>query len=342
VPRQQVRALGDILVATRGRLRAPLIALLGLLAVGTLGYRAVEGWSWLDSAWMVAITVTTIGFGEVHPLSSAGRAFTMVLIVAGVGVAGWAISDATGYALSGEARRDILARRLRRRVNALSGHFIVVGYGRTGREVAADLAHAGAQVVVIDPSATVCEAARAEGLLVVEGDGSRDAVLRAAGVERAQGLAATSASDAVNVFVALTARRLSQSLRILARLDDEENEDKARTAGADDVVRPHAIGGTTLANGLLRPGSAAFVAQALARGDHALSVEDVVAKGPALVGRLGDLHLRQRYGIMVVAVHRAVGGLVPTPGADEWVGEGDVLVVIGSAEAVARVRRLRP
>lgn len=332
--------VADVFVATRGRLRAPTLALVGMLVAGTLGYRLLEGWSWLDSVWMVVITLTTIGFGEIHPLSEVGRVFTLALIVGGVGVASWALTEATGYALSGELRRDVLTRRWRRRMHALDGHYIVVGYGRTGREVAADLAHAGAQVVVIDPERAACEEARTEGYLAVEGDGSRDAILRSAGVHRAAGLAATSASDAVNVFVVLTARRLSQSMRILARLDDAENESKARAAGADDVVRPHAIGGTTLANGLLRPGAAAFVAQALARTDHALAVEDVVAR-PPLVGELGQLRLRERFGVLVVAVQRPVGGMVPTPGPEEHVAEGDTLVIIGSAQAVARVRAAR-
>jgi voltage-gated potassium channel len=323
------------------RLWAPGLALLLLLVVGTLGYTLVEGWSLADSAWMVAITVTTIGFGEVHPLSDAGRLFTMALILAGVGVASWAIGEVTGYAVSGDFRRDLARRQLRRRVDVLVGHYIVVGYGRTGREVAADLAHGGAQVLVVDSSAEACARAREDGLLVVEGDGSRDAVLRAAGVLRAEGLATTSSSDAVNVFVVLTARRLSESLRILARLDDEENESKARAAGADAVVRPHAIGGVTIAHALLRPGAAAFLATALARAHADLAVEDVVARGPGLTGRLGDLNLRERHGVMVVAVHRAIGGLLPTPGPDAHIAQGDVLVVIGPTKAIAAARAMR-
>ncbi len=226
------------------RLRAPILALGGVSVVGTLGYRLLEGWNWLDAAWMVAITLTTIGYGEVHPLSPVGRLFTMALIGVGVGVATWALGQAAGYALSGDLQREFESARQEQRLEALKGHMVVAGYGRTGQEVAADLAHAGVVVVVIDLDPQACAAARAAGHLAVHGDATSDAILRTAGIERAVGLAATSASDAVNVFVVLSARQFSASLRILARVDHAENEAKARHAGADGVVRPHAIGGT--------------------------------------------------------------------------------------------------
>ncbi len=321
------------------RLRAPLLAL-GLVSfVGTVGYRYLEGWNWLDAAWMVAITLTTIGYGEVHPLGPEGRLFTMALIGVGVSVATWALGQAAGYALSGDLQREFARARQEQRLEALKGHMIVAGYGRTGQEVAADLAHAGVVVVVIDPSAEACEVARAAGHLAVHGDATSDSVLRTAGVERAAGLAATSANDAVNVFVVLSARQFSKALRILARVDHAENEAKARHAGADGVVRPHAIGGTTLANGLLRPGAAAFVEQALARGYHDLSVEDVPVRSAGYVGRMDALRLRERHGVLVVAIQRGDGALSTMPGPDAHVHEGDTLVVMGRAPDIHALRR---
>ena len=321
------------------RLRAPLVALGAVSCVGTLGYRFLEGWDWLDSAWMVAITLTTIGYGEVHPLSPEGRLFTIGLIAVGVGVATWAISQAAGYALSGDLQREFAAARQEQRLEALNGHMVVAGYGRTGQEVAADLAHAGVVVVVIDPNADACEAARAAGHLAVQGDATSDSILRTAGVERAVGLAATSANDAVNVFVVLSARQFSKSLRILARVDHAENEAKARHAGADGVVRPHAIGGTTLANGLLRPGTAAFVELALARGYRDLSVEDVLVRAAGYVGRVDALRLRERHGVLLVAIQRADGAFSTLPAPEAHVHEGDTLVVMGRPPDVHALRR---
>lgn len=320
------------------RLRAPILALGAVSLVGVLGYRLLEGWSWLDAAWMVAITLTTIGYGEVHPLSPAGRLFTMALIGVGVGVATWALGQAAGYALSGDLQREFEAARQEQRLEALKGHMVVAGYGRTGQEVAADLAHAGVVVVVIDPDPQACGAARAAGHLAVHGDATSDAILRTAGVERAVGLAATSASDAVNVFVVLSARQFSASLRILARVDHAENEAKARHAGADGVVRPHAIGGTTLANGLLRPGAAAFVEQALARGYRDLAVEDVRVHAAGYVGRVDALRLRERHGVLVVAIQRADGAFSTLPGPDAHVHDGDTLVVMGRPPDVEALR----
>lgn len=320
------------------RLRGPLGALLAITVAGATGYRLVEGWSWLDSAWMVVITLTTIGYGEIHPLSEAGRLFTLVLIMGGVSVASWALSQAAGYALSGELQRDLRDRQLRRRVQELDGHFLVAGYGRTGREVAADLVHAGARVVVLESDPAGILAARDDGMLVIDGDATSDASLRRAGVERAAGLAATTASDAVNVFVVLSARQLNRTMRILARVDHAENESKARHAGADAVVRPHAIGGTTIAHALVRPGAADFVAKALTRAHPDLSVEDVRVRSDAFVGPLGALVLRERFHVLVVAIQRADGTLEPTPGAEARVEAGDGLVVIGKPGAIATLR----
>jgi voltage-gated potassium channel len=320
------------------RLRAPLAALLAITVLGTTGYRLLEGWSWLDSAWMVVITLTTIGYGEVHPLSEAGRVFTLVLIMGGVSFASWALSQAAGYAFSGDLQRDLRARQLRRRVQQLDGHYLVAGYGRTGREVAADLVHAGARVVVLESDPIGVVAAREDGMLVIEGDATSDTSLRRAGVERAAGLAATTASDAVNVFIVLSARQLNRTMRILARVDHAENESKARHAGADGVVRPHAIGGTTIAHALVRPGAADFVAKALTRAHPDLSVEDVRVRSDAFVGPLGALALRERFHVLVVAIQRADGTLEPTPGDDARVDPGDLVVVIGKPAAIARMR----
>ncbi len=320
------------------RLRAPLGALIAITAVGIGGYRLIEGWGWLDSAWMVVITLTTIGYGEVHPLSDAGRGFTLALIMGGVSVVSWALSQAAGYALSGDLQRDLRARQLRRRVDELDGHFLVAGYGRTGREVAADLVHAGARVVVLESAPAGVTAARDDGMLVIEGDATSDASLRRAGVERAAGLAATTASDAVNVFIVLSARQLNRTMRILTRVDHAENESKARHAGADGVVRPHAIGGTTIAHAMLRPGAADFVAKALTRAHADLSVEDVRVRSDAFIGTLGAMSLHARFHVLVVALQRADGTLEPTPGPDARVEAGDLLVVLGKPAAIATMR----
>ncbi len=320
------------------RLRGPLLTLAAVFVVGTLGYRVIEGWSWLESVWMVAISLTTIGYGEIHPLSDIGRVFTLVLLALGLSVASWAVTDATGYALSGALAADIERDRRARLLDGLRKHFIVAGFGRTGREVAADLRHAGMAVVVIDLDPTIEDDAHALGAVPLVGDATNDALLRRAGVERASGLAVATASDAVNIFVTLSARQLSPGIRILARVDHQDAAPKALRAGADAVVSPHAIGGTTIANNLLRPSSATFVSIALARSQEEFGVEDVAVRSASLCGALSETQIRRRFGALVVAVHRVDHAFVGTPGPDFVVSMGDVLVVVGNRAAITALR----
>ncbi len=299
----------------------------------------IEGWSFADALWMVVITLTTIGFGEIHPLSPAGRWFTLGLIGGGLSTASYAVAKVTEYVLDGELRARYAALRERRRMSTFVDHFIVAGFGRTGREIVADLVHAGKAVVVIDPDPAAREACADEAVLFVHGDAARDEVLREAGVERARGLAVATASDALNVFVTLTARHLNPGLKIIAQVDLPETAEKARRAGASGVVNPHAIGGTTMANALLRPHSATFLENAFARSHPDLAMEDVTI-GPSSKwrGRLRTLQLRERFDVLAVAVRRKDGALVTIPGPDTDLHEGDVVVVVGRPE---RLRKLR-
>jgi voltage-gated potassium channel len=312
---------------------------LAVIVSGTAGYRAIEGWSWLDAIWMVGITLTTIGYGEVHPLSDAGRWFTLALIVCGLSTASYAVANLTSFVVDGELRARLQAHRERQRMEALQDHYIVAGFGRTGREIVADLLHAGERVVVIDPDEAARDGCEALEVQFLRADASDDHTLRQAGVTRARGLAVATSQDAVNVFVTLTAHHLNPKLKIITQVDRPESSEKARRAGASGVVNPHALGGTTIANALLRPHSATFMENAFARSHPDLAMEDVPV-GPAsrLRGRLKTLNLRERFEVLPVAVRRADGALVPIPGPDTEIREGDVLVLIGRPE---RLRQLR-
>ena len=224
-------------------------------------------------------------------------------------------------------------------MSELNNHFIVAGFGRTGREVAMDLKHAGMRVVVIDESAEVCEACREANITAIQGDASSDEVLHLAAVERARGLAVATSSDAVNIYVTLSARQLNPRLKIMTRVDQEHAATKAIKAGADGVVSPHALGGTNLANALLRPTSATFMANAFARTHPDLGMEDVVV-GPnsTVTGKLGSLSLRDRYHIIVVAIQKADGRVISAPGPNEYVELGDTLVAVGKPEGIHELR----
>lgn len=327
------------------RIRSAILLFATVTLAGTVGYRWIEGWSWLDSLWMVVITLTTIGYGEAHPLSDAGRVFTLALIAGGLSTASYAVASITQFVLAGELRQNYLALLRKRRMDSLTNHFIVAGFGRTGREIVAELTHAGEHVVIIDPdplSEIRCEAA---GFAFLLGDASSDHTLREAGIERAKGLAVATASDAVNVFVTLTARQLSPKLKIMTRVDHEETAAKAMRAGANGVVSPHTLGGTTLANGLLRPHSATFMANAFTRSQADLAMEDVeIGPSTGWHGSLKTLRLHELYRVIVVALKRQSGELETAPGPDVEVRQGDVLVVVGRPEHVriARAAAAKP
>ncbi len=316
------------------RLRYVLLGYAVTLPIAAVGYRLLEGWRYIDGLWMVVITFTTIGYGEVHPLSDGGRLFTLGLIVTGLVLHTYTLSQITRYLVDGGLLADIRARRRRRIMEELSGHVIVVGLGRLGMEVA-ELLHAdGERVVAIDTDEARLEACRYAALRIL-GDGSSDEVLTSAGIARARAVAVATGSSAVNVFVVLSARQLNPELHILTRVDEHEASSKALIAGADGVLSPYRIGGIRMAHAITHPHAARFIEQAEGREFPDLWIRDVpITEGSGCCGRLVELKLPARFGVMVVAVRRPGGELVSPPGPEVWLRPGDVAVVAGRPEAI--------
>ena len=234
------------LLATQ--LARSLLALAAVSALSVAGYVLIEGWSFLDAVYMTIVTFTTVGYEEVHHLSSTGRVFTMFVMVAGVGAMLYILTSVVHMVVAQQALRHLVRRRrMRTRMAKLSGHFIVCGFGRVGRAVALTLHEESASLIVIDKDADVVTEARGHGLLCLHGDPTRDEDLLTARVEEALGLVAATGNDSDNVYISLTARGLNPSLRIIARASRADAEDKLRRAGADEVVSPHVIGGRHMA-----------------------------------------------------------------------------------------------
>lgn len=230
------------------QLARSLLALAILVGVAIAGYMLIEGWSFLDAAYMTVVTFTTVGYEEVHPLSSTGRVFTMFLMVAGVGVMLYILTSVMHLIVAQEVLRNLVRRRrMRARMAKLSGHFIVCGFGRVGRAVALTLQEQSAELIVIDKDADALTDAEECGFLWVHGDSAEDDNLLAAHVNDARGLVAATGDDSQNVYVSLTARGLNPDLYIVARASRSDAEDKLRRAGADEVVLPHVIGGKEMA-----------------------------------------------------------------------------------------------
>ena len=231
----------------RSRLARGVFALAVVVAVGITGYMVIEGWSLLDAAYMTIITLTTVGYEEVHPLSSNGRIFTIFLMVSGVGVMFYVLTSVVNLAVANEVGSLFRRRKLKTRIAKLKGQFIVCGFGRVGRVVASTLQSESVVVIVVDHEPEALVEAEDLGLLSLQGDATRDADLISAQIDKAVGLIAATGDDGENVYITLTARGLTPGLHVVARASRPEAEEKLRRAGANSVVSPYSIGGREMA-----------------------------------------------------------------------------------------------
>lgn len=323
------------------QLRGPLIALLLTLVAGVAGYMLIERWSFLDALFMTIITVTTVGYGEVHPLSTTGRIFTMLLIFGGVGGVLYTLGALFGWILVTDWPAERRRRLMEEALAHLEDHFIVCGYGRVGRRVAEVLRREQVPVVVIDVNQSSLEAAQNDGFLVVFGDASSDPVLGRAGIARARGLITAVESDAVNVYVVLSARVLRPDVFIIARANSDDAIIKLERAGATHAISPYSIAGRRMAQLAIRPTAVEFVETVLHAGHQRLVLEEIaVEAGTGLAGAcLGDLRHRFAAGPLIVAL-RHDGTLTPTPPDTYCLQPGDEIVLLGSPEQLQEIERL--
>lgn len=313
-----------------------------LLLAGTVGYVLIEGWGWRDALYMTIITVSTVGFGEVRPMSDAGRLFTTGLIVSGVGAAAYMFSSLANYIVAGELRGVLRRQRMQNRINQLEDHYIVCGYGRVGIQVAQELLQNQVDLVVIDVDADRSEEIEANGLLMVVGDATEDAVLSQAGIERAAGLCACLPSDAGNVFVTLTARTLNPNLVIIARSNTLDSERKLGIAGADHVINPYSISGHRMARQLIHPNVVEFMDVVMRRGQLQILIEEIrVSTSSVLHDKsLAQYNVRQRTGANVLAVSRPGGRTFTDINSDFVILAGDTLIALGTPEQLERLADL--
>jgi len=318
------------------RLARTLGFLVLVFAGGTLGYRVIERAGWWDSFYMTVITLTTVGYREVFPLSRAGEAFTVALLFAGLGLILLVAMEIGRTVLEGELREVFGQARRSRMIGSLHGHEIVCGWGRMGQAVVEELRRARRDVVVIEAKEEKVKRLQALDVPVVGGDATTEASLRSAGIERARGLVACLNDDAHNVYTVLTARSLNPDLFIVARAGDEGAEGRLVRAGANRVVSPYRHGGARLAHVLMKPAVVDFLDLSLRPEDEVgLELQQLVLPtGAPLVGKtLAEADLRRRWKVGVVAVRRGET-LYPNPEADFAFLGGDVLVILGARVAL--------
>jgi len=324
------------------RVRGPwlaitLLALVGL--TGTVGYAVLEGWSAWDAFYMTVITVTTVGYREVHELSRAGQVFTVLLLLGGVGAALYTFTLVAATVVEGGLPKRLQWRWRASMLETVSNHFIVCGYGRIGSTVARQLRRERVPLVVIDRDPIRCQAALDDGFVAIEADASREEILRRAGIERARGLIAVVGTDAENVYTVLSAHVLHPGLFIIGRAETEDAGHKLKRAGANRVISPYQIGAIQIARTALRPAVVDFVELATSSENLELAIEEIpVAASSALVSKsIAGASLRQRYGIIVVGIQRQDGTMEFNPEPDTAIRAGDKLVVLGPPPALKRL-----
>jgi voltage-gated potassium channel len=316
--------------------------MVAVLIFGTLGYVIIERWSVLDSIYMASITLTTVGFGEIHPLSDAGRIFTIVLIFLGLITIAFGLSSLGEYLVSSDLGPRLRRRRNERMITKMRDHVIVCGYGRVGRSAVGSLMESRKDVVIIDKDATITDEVRLIGLQVVHGDATSDDILRKAGIERADSLMICGGSDADNLFIVLSSRTMNPDLTIVARSVDPENESKMVRAGANRVISPYRIGGRFMASVLIRPGVTDFFQQVTLESGLELWLEEmVIGRDSNLDGQtVFEADIRRATGVTMVGLLRHSSGETLIPDASTSIEVGDVMIVIGTREQLAKLQQL--
>lgn len=317
-------------------------AIVVTLVIGTVGFIGIAGYPPFDAFYMTLTTMTTVGYGEIHPLGQAGRIFNSFLIVFGVTTIFIAIGTMTQTIIEQEFGEVLGKRRNKRMIDKLKDHFIVCGFGRVGRGAAAELQHAHVPFVVVDMNPERVEMAINAGMLAVAADSTHDETLRHLGIDRARGLVAALATDADNLFVLLSAKGLNRRIYVAARAAEESAEEKMRRAGADAVFAPYSITGHRLAQALLRPHVVQFLDFTTQDIGMDVSIEQVrVSETSEVVSKtIKEMQLSRDLGVIVMAIRKNDGQMMFNPPADTAVHGGDYLIVMGQLQKLRALESL--
>ncbi|MEA3546277.1 MAG: potassium channel protein [Thermodesulfobacteriota bacterium] len=315
---------------------------LSIILFGTSGYVIIEECSFLDGLFMTMITITTVGFSEVIPLSPIGKIFTIVLIVLGVGFVMFVFGKITEAVVEGGLRTVYGRMNMNKKVAKLKNHYIVCGFGRIGRVICKLLHDDNRPFVVIDNDPKAIKMIEEQGYLFLEGEAACDEILIRAGLKKAEGLIAVVSSDADNVFIVLSARGLNADLFIMARSSGIEGlETKLLRAGADKVISPYYIGGCRMAQLLLRPTVTDFIDLTVHGGELGLRLEElVVHRNSQIVDKsLMDSGIRKKFDLIVVAIKRIKGDMIFNPNPNTEIKDGDTLVLLGQYEKIKELEK---
>lgn len=321
------------------KLSISLLLLAATLAFGTLGYHAIEDMPLFDAFYMTLITITTVGFSEIKPLTEPGRVITIIIIVSGISIGGYSVGMLVRMLIEGEFARTFGRRKLERQIQDLKNHFIVCGFGRIGRIICEELHVDDIPFVVIERDTDSLEKLERLRYLYLNKDATSEDALIAAGIERARGLVTAVRSDADNVFITLTARTLRPEIYVMSRASEAKNEGKIKKAGATRVVSPYLIGAKRMAQVLKRPTVVDFIDIAMMDSHLGLMMEEArIGEASGLIGKtLIESHLRQDFGVIIVAIKKPSGEMIFNPLPGQRLEAQDIIVVLGKRTDLRRM-----
>ena len=313
-----------------------------LVALGTAGYMVIEGWTIMDSVYMTVITLSTIGYGEVNPVSQPGRIFTLILIVMGVGFFLYVIGNVVQFLVEGRIRLILGRHKLDKQISHLNNHYIVCGYGRMGRAFCRYLIQKGLKFVVIEKNDDRIPVMNADHVLYIVGEATIEENLLTAGINRASNLIATLGTDADNVFLVLLAKGLNPEVYVVARASQNASKKPLDTAGADVVVSPFDIGARRMAHAILRPNVIRFLEFAFADESTDIHIEELpVAASSKLVNvTLQESGIRQSHNLIILSIINKDGEMLFNPSASTTIGAGEKLIAVGNINSLKELEQI--
>jgi len=318
------------------KLAIAIIVLLSMLLMGTIGFHYLEGWGFLESFYATVVTLSTVGYGDFLPRSKEGMLFTVFLIVVGVGTMLYTIGLVTETMIEGRLKIIMGRGRLEKMIKKMNNHYIICGCGRIGSLICRELAGEKVDFVVIDNNQEVIQKIEEEGFVYLRGDATHEKTLLAAGIKTAKGIVCVLSTDAENLYVILTARELNPGIFILSRSEGEESEQRLLRAGANRVESPYMMGGMRMAMAILRPAMLDFVEITTMRQSLELRMDEIsMCEGSNYIGKsLEDLNIRQKFGLIVVAVKKESGKMIFNPVAKYVIENNDKLIALGEADNI--------